>query len=1128
MPFEIGKTYTFKQNEIVASRETGKLFFQVKDPASATPFKIKPFEFQNGKIPEKLVCIYRGGEVMDQDMASVVPEVYTQGQEYKFRVMLQEGRNGLCSVRDDIAGLTFGKMDLGNVHFTRFQRIKCRVVSTENGYLRLQYIKENEAPRPEFRIENTLKLEGVEPLGRCRLLDKVMKTKLFAEAEAMRRARDPQWVSQAFDVVRRYMANWVAAKPLVRAPWLPRLKALAVNLMEKSVFLNEFAAEERMRRLEELTGFVEDCEDLHTAVEMIRNGRDETFIRETLDSMERTGWLYNPERKMRVMMALFTLRNAYAHTYIRQIFNVIRERHADRRFLDVFGRGFRQMLSIYIGNESKFANPFDRNSLRELIEAIAIELLLTRDEEFPLWNLHRGMLYTFAALIVDKSASPLAEKALEAFTERSDEPLEFDWRDLDDINRMCHARLNLPSASSSQAKASLAVFEGETSRLTAGQSGLTLSPAEAAPDSMLNVLTRKSLLPSTAFKVMLNRRLKEKAKTDSRQLSDQHDVWAEIERSLEDTSAPEVPLTATTPSKPREPIKIAPTVGDEVCFRVTHKDDVSRHLFHCQIEDANFTGRGTITTGDIVLYPVTATLEMFYEDGKPLIFRGKVEGIDPDGTCRLSMRAEVNDQLAEDATRDHNEDQLVEAIVTRVDKDGDKCYCVCDQGYPAIMPIPSDIELRQQDSVSISISSVTYHPKQDKLFINARYEGSIDRHIPEDNYKLVGTWFHALMGVMAVGVYDPSATTSNEAAADPHGAEVKAEPESSDDSQPESYLDTRTVGEMSRLFDYQAITARNDPWTAYNYLAIARALSKITGDLYRSEFLSVKMSLLEALQKFGVDGRVDESVVASLNDSCNKFVRDADMVQRLEVLRVLSTLERPEAMKVELPKADDKSTVASLRRLVISYNLLRGIKMGPVRQQIRQAIYSLLDLEMPVEDVNRVNVKEDQHHEFKESLIFPANNFMQADERRQGREIMEIICGMLNSEGGTLYLGVSNFGVPKGLGQDFVYLNSGFPDYDLADVQDKFSLLFTRNVREQFGLTNNGVALYPEYITMDFEDIADTWIACVNVRPFPGMVRLNDRSVFLRQDSNTLPIKTAKEQMKYEKERRSKALRQNA
>ena len=44
MPFEVGKLYTFKESEFEKSRESGKLVFKVRDPASATPYIINPFE----------------------------------------------------------------------------------------------------------------------------------------------------------------------------------------------------------------------------------------------------------------------------------------------------------------------------------------------------------------------------------------------------------------------------------------------------------------------------------------------------------------------------------------------------------------------------------------------------------------------------------------------------------------------------------------------------------------------------------------------------------------------------------------------------------------------------------------------------------------------------------------------------------------------------------------------------------------------------------------------------------------------------------------------------------------------------------------------------------------------------
>ena len=167
-----------------------------------------------------------------------------------------------------------------------------------------------------------------------------------------------------------------------------------------------------------------------------------SFITETLSSLKTTGWLYKPENKMRLLMALFTLKNSYVHDYIWEIFNIIRDHHADRRFLHEFAAGFILMLRIFIDNEANIVNTTNRDSLRALIEALAIELLLTRNKQFDRWNLYRGRLYTLTMHLVGNAGTVLFEKAFRALTENLDMPLEYSWKDLEDVNRLCHVNLN--------------------------------------------------------------------------------------------------------------------------------------------------------------------------------------------------------------------------------------------------------------------------------------------------------------------------------------------------------------------------------------------------------------------------------------------------------------------------------------------------------------------------------------------------------------------------------------------------------------------------------------------------------------------------------------------------------------
>ncbi len=129
---------------------------------------------------------------------------------------------------------------------------------------------------------------------------------------------------------------------------------------------------------------------------------------------------------------------------------------------------------------------------------------------------------------------------------------------------------------------------------------------------------------------------------------------------------------------------------------------------------------------------------------------------------------------------------------------------------------------------------------------------------------------------------------------------------------------------------------------------------------------------------------------------------------------------------------------------------------------------------------------------------------------------------MLNTEGGTLYIGVANTGVPRGLVNDFVYINNGFEEYDLQDVKDKFSLRFCKVLRDQFGLAVEGTQVYPSLVALEFDDIDDHCFAVVSVKPFAGVVRMADGSVFVRQDTSTLPVKKKSDQQALENVRKSR------
>ena len=65
------------------------------------------------------------------------------------------------------------------------------------------------------------------------------------------------------------------------------------------------------------------------------------------------------------------------------------------------------------------------------------------------------------------------------------------------------------------------------------------------------------------------------------------------------------------------------------------------------------------------------------------------------------------------------------------------------------------------------------------------------------------------------------------------------------------------------------------------------------------------------------------------------------------------------------------------------------------------------------------------------------------------------------------------------------------------------------------GMTCDGRQLMPEYVSISFQNASgngsDKTYACIIVKPFPGLVTMDDGQVFLRNNTSTVPMKNSSE-----------------
>ncbi len=1081
------KKYTFPAREIEVNRESGKLFFNIS--AFGRTYRVPAYNFQRDSLPESITCVLRADGKMEQDLDTILPQFYTVGEDYAFCV-LSGLQSGGYKVRDDINGFTFPLTDFGRRRLQRFKRIVCRVNGIADGMLQLSLVDYEKERSTTVGITPD-QIAMLDPEGSMTgewIISFMRSHKVLGEALSLCENSDPRWVIAALEGVERNFAQWLNPKKGCRPDiymqrklrWLERYIAIATGVLERGSVLGAFPASSHEGIQARLARIITHAGDYREAIWLLLDGREQAFIDDAIDTLKLSGYLYQPERRMRVLMSLFTLRTEYLRRYVSDIFDIIRDRHAQPRFAKLYSKAFIEMLDIFINNESKIVAAIDKASVREMIVALALQLLLTSGRDFSSWNLYRAMLYRYASMLIDKRSSELIDKAFCTLLGENEDAIEFGWNDLDDVSLLCSTRLLRPVQH--RGIPVQGVYESSSAIIRLRDGIITITHSDHA--ALRNVLPSDMFAPRKV-QVLLNEKLPEKTGSDINDLSRLHTVWDTVQDTLltpRKTNTHKADTTSRT---------VLPEVGQSVLVRIAGAMPDNPHNFLCCVEEPGYTGQGTINTFDIVIYPLAAKAEDFvdFDSGRPFLLKATVEEVDyATGMMRFSMRKGIRELTIRMASEARDSKEECRTYLYDYRSATNQWFGVTDSGFPVVFKAPRE-ELMANEVVYTRIEYINSRP-DNKLFINGRF---IDTEDKDDNlFRFKRNAFYYLLKRYASGaLYSPAPGADTD--------EMVAAP-----TEPEVYLQPDEVRELIRLVDSVASMRHTDYVPTYNHLALARLLSAILDDTFLREVYSVKMSLVEALWSFAAVGWIDRETFDALDRRASMLAQsDPDTRRRLMILRVLSRLDTPwqeSGALVDAASSGDNTTIGALARLVMSYNFLRGIEVYEARQTLKREIYRLLDLPMPDTLHTRVAQEEDIYHEFKTSLIYPPerDRHMTADPRLQVADIMKGIDAMLNQKGGTLFIGVNNNGQPVGLHSDFVYLNNGIDDYDIQDVKDKFRLMLDNGMRRHFGAAPEGVVLYPDYVKPEFDFIDGQWVCRIDVRPAPVIIPMTDGTVYVR------------------------------
>lgn len=430
-------------------------------------------------------------------------------------------------------------------------------------------------------------------------------------------------------------------------------------------------------------------------------------------------------------------------------------------------------------------------------------------------------------------------------------------------------------------------------------------------------------------------------------------------------------------------IKLLGIEGDHVnCVLLDHDND--NPLYGPLVNEELI--RGTVTQ-DIFPY--------FYQDD---VIPGAVLVEDENGV-RFSIKNAYAAYAMDAAQKSERDGSVFEAKVTRVCTDIGRIYWMTPFGYGGVSFPVEGKDLKEGDICVMSIHSI--RPSGGSFYINLCP--------PRYNYGVVDVRFE-----------------EDDVLQDFVKTEDKVEMSWKTAAEVEKAEDATTVGTLASIIANRAPAEAS--LNRYKSLLIAIFLRTTIGEsegtsraraeaFYRRVLISFAQGVKISADSSPVlgEGRADLLHLLSVADSkrgtliSETFVSGADELTR-KVGALLLGLE----LSAEFPdqlKAD--------------------------REEIRRKICELLEVSdqyrpMSESKVGKYGRVENHDVEFKASYVFRNDEISKADLDYQGRgQVFEAVCGFLNADGGTVYLGVNNNGDPilsedAGIRADMKWLCSNY------------------------------------------------------------------------------------------------------
>ena len=910
---------------------------------------------------------------------------------YEFRVRKQFPT--YCEVVDESTDITTYLRGTANLKLFKGQSVKCRILSIKEKHPRIELVDVSEFEQNKVNLTEE------------KLTDLLSKRELTWNTKDFIRLLLTDENEKSFESqCHKWIQNLINKKID-----LMTVRMDCSDILELSELLDLCSDAERDYYQERLTTLIEQLGYYIKAAKLIGNQDDKNstetpdhFINSLFNKLRISGFVYHPIKNFNILASLFLSRPELMNSRIKELLDIICQRNIESWKKEPFNSAIIKLLELYIREcDGRIDKTKDNLELiKNNMQALALQLLLhhnTNDNTIADYRLNTARLCIISSYLYPLHPDWLVDMAYFYLFHSNAHLMNYT---MDNIELIPHYIASLYPGGKIDTVNS---FTQNRIKLMVSAEGIQLFSSGA--DSTLKPVFPKDLGLWQGLQVFLdgktNTNLNNAKPND---ITPYQKIWEEIENELFNVaSAVTAPIVKT---------KKQHHINEIVRISFIRQDVSNRNKYWCKIED-EIGGDGYIMVGDIVPYTITTSLRHFLApDGSRYVFEARIIN-DEDGSFHFSMLKEMKEAALDYYTYDED--------------------IICSLGGASIQGGLAPAVSKEGISVSIK-NAGEFEGVGKNTIVKCRLLG-----------RGTGT-FHIQCEMIDVTSYDFDMTSAFRILMEDYSvgkiSENISSQEEEDILESDRVLDESYVREIIFLIDRMAIIDK-DYVKSYNYLAFARTLCLLIGWEAQAAYYKGRMDIITMLHYFARNSKVDEQRLEQLeNVNAELFSNNIILRERFLQLQAVSFLDKPEHNDDLYEVAKNNPNLHELASLVLAYNITKTSKMESTATDIHNRIKQQLNLKGFETGLKLYGTGEETiDTEYKTSIVFPAGNSHSANPDKQMEEIMKVINSFLNTVGGTLYVGVNDYGLGTGVEEDLNYtLYYGDKDKYLRAIPDAMSI----------------------------------------------------------------------------------------